>query len=98
MVGNVWEWTRSLEKAYPYDVGDGREDLDSGGLRVLRGGAFYGSAGDVRCAVRYRSYPNDRHWDYGFRVVCGVPIAVRSVAEDGMPLISVPLDSVPLNL
>ncbi|MEW5958348.1 MAG: SUMF1/EgtB/PvdO family nonheme iron enzyme [Chloroflexota bacterium] len=50
MSGNVWEWTRSLwgkdvynpDFNYPYDLGDGREDLGTGTSipRVLRGGAF----------------------------------------------------------
>ncbi|MBN1148998.1 MAG: SUMF1/EgtB/PvdO family nonheme iron enzyme, partial [Anaerolineales bacterium] len=48
MAGNVWEWTRSLwgknlespDYKYPYDPGDGREDMGSRDWRVLRGGAF----------------------------------------------------------
>jgi len=77
--GNVWEWTRSLwgesiskpEFGYPYDPGDGREDLEAGRdiLRVLRGGAFGYVARLVRCAYRYRSRPNYRCWYLGFRLV-----------------------------
>jgi len=69
--GNVWEWTRSLYRDYPYDPGDGREDMGAGRdvARVLRGGAFYNEARSVRCAARYRSPPNS-HWTRnGFRVV-----------------------------
>ena len=53
MAGNVMEWTRSLDKAYPYSFQDEREDLESRGLRVLRGGAFCDAAEDVRCVMRY---------------------------------------------
>jgi formylglycine-generating enzyme required for sulfatase activity len=71
MAGNVWEWTRSLYKDYPYDPGDGREDLEAGDDvgRVVRGGAFDSTEDFVRCASRYLRYPPDRHDYYGFRVV-----------------------------
>jgi formylglycine-generating enzyme required for sulfatase activity len=70
MAGNVWEWTRSLYEVYPYDPDDGREDLEAGGSRVLRGGAFYSASRLVRCAFRdLRDLPFDRSWDLGFRVV-----------------------------
>jgi formylglycine-generating enzyme required for sulfatase activity len=77
--GNVWEWTRSLwgesiskpEFGYPYDPGDGREDLEAGqGVRrVLRGGAFPDEAWLVRCAYRVRNHPNLRLRNLGFRLV-----------------------------
>lgn len=71
LAGNVWEWCRSLYKAYPYDPADGRENLNasSSDNRVLRGGSFYYYGQDVRCAVRDWNYPGSRNWDYGFRVV-----------------------------
>jgi formylglycine-generating enzyme required for sulfatase activity/energy-coupling factor transporter ATP-binding protein EcfA2 len=52
MAGNVWEWTHSVYKDYPYDPGDGREDRGAEGARVVRGGAFNDLAGYVRCAFR----------------------------------------------
>jgi formylglycine-generating enzyme required for sulfatase activity len=79
MAGNVWEWTRSLwgeiprrpTFRYPYDPKDGRENLGAPQrvLRVVRGGAFDGYEGGVRCAVRYRLDPYLRFRDFGFRVV-----------------------------
>jgi len=69
MAGNVWEWTRSIYKGYPYDPTDGREDLDSPRDRVLRGGSFPSGAWYLRCAFRLRNGPHYRFVDLGFRVV-----------------------------
>jgi formylglycine-generating enzyme required for sulfatase activity len=71
VAGNVWEWTRSLDRGYPYDSGDGREDLEAGDdvRRVVRGGAFYAPESHVRCAYRYLGDPHGRHLYGGFRVV-----------------------------
>jgi formylglycine-generating enzyme required for sulfatase activity len=79
MAGNVWEWTRSLWRDYPYDSGDGREDLEAGSRRVVRGGAFLDITWVVRCAFRGFSDPYSRVGSIGFRVVCGVPIPLNSV-------------------
>jgi len=67
--GNVWEWTASLYRGYPYVAGDGREDPAAGGRRVLRGGAFGGSQHFVRCAARNYYVPDSRASARGFRVV-----------------------------
>ena len=67
--GNVWEWTRSLWKYYPYDAADGREDLDSEGGRVARGGSFNSDRRSARCASRYGTYPDGGNLSLGFRVV-----------------------------
>jgi formylglycine-generating enzyme required for sulfatase activity len=68
VAGNVWEWTSSVHKGYPYDPVDGREDLGAGGSRVLRGGAFYGNHGAGRCAARNRDPADLRDDAVGFRV------------------------------
>ncbi len=69
MSGNVWEWTQSVYKEYPYDSRDGREDLQSSGGRVLRGGSFFGDRRNARGAFRLRYHPDLRVRYGGFRVV-----------------------------
>lgn len=71
--GNLWEWTRSLgEFEYPYanklkecENLKAKDDVS----RVVRGGAFNYYPVLVRCAFRYRGYPNLGNFYQGFRVV-----------------------------
>jgi formylglycine-generating enzyme required for sulfatase activity len=69
MSGNVWEWTRSLLKPYPYDPGDGREDLTKDGHRVVRGGSFFNDVSTLRVACRNDDDPGLQNYYLGFRVV-----------------------------
>lgn len=79
MVGNVWEWTRSLwgERlraptfGYPYDPTDGRENQAAPEYvrRVLRGVSFYNDHQMARCAARYRYSPHNHYDSVGFRIV-----------------------------
>ncbi|MFB0536058.1 MAG: SUMF1/EgtB/PvdO family nonheme iron enzyme, partial [Anaerolineae bacterium] len=73
MSGNVWEWCSSLSGDYPYDSDDGREELEAGGRRVLRGGSWDIYRVDARCAFRYRLDPDDRYVGVGFRCARGSP-------------------------
>ncbi len=68
MAGNVWEWTSTLYRPYPYLREDGREDQTSDEQRVLRGGSFQSPAIHMRCAARSFSYPARRRDHIGFRV------------------------------
>jgi formylglycine-generating enzyme required for sulfatase activity len=68
MAGNVWEWTSSLIRSYPYRH-DERENLDIVGDRVLRGGSWFSTARSVRCSYRSSAAQTSSRNDIGFRVV-----------------------------
>lgn len=68
MAGNVWEWTSSLDRAYPYDPRDGREDAGAAGRRILRGGCYANPHGYARAACRFRLAPTVRNEFLGFRL------------------------------
>ena len=75
MAGNVFDWTCSREKSYPYVVDDGRELFQSDNDRfIVRGGYFGDDSSWVRCAFRYGVIPFIGSYNFGFRVVC-VPIS-----------------------
>jgi formylglycine-generating enzyme required for sulfatase activity len=68
MAGNVWEWTSSVFKPYPYITNDGREDQKSTENRTLRGGSWVNGAWVARAACRV-----GLRWDFlsfsiGFRL------------------------------
>jgi formylglycine-generating enzyme required for sulfatase activity len=69
MSGNVWEWTRSVRKDYPYMSADGREDLEASWQhrRILRGGSW-GELKFARCAFRLEIEPGYSNVDLGFRM------------------------------
>ncbi|MCX6056995.1 MAG: SUMF1/EgtB/PvdO family nonheme iron enzyme [Chloroflexi bacterium] len=69
MSGNVWEWTHSEYKAYPYNAKDWREYEQKSADRILRGGSFGFESGYARCAYRVGVGPDFRFRYYGFRVV-----------------------------
>jgi len=80
MIGNVWEWTRSLWGedwwkpgfAYPYNPDDPtREAVDAGDKisRVVRGAAWINRRELARSASFYWLQPDDRHGYLGFRIV-----------------------------
>ena len=69
MAGNVWEWTHSLYRSYPYRAEDGREHPISQGLRVVRGGSYNHNLRHIRCAARDGIAAGARDVYIGFRVV-----------------------------
>ena len=75
LAGNVWEWTGSRHRPYPYRADDGREDLEGEGPWVVRGGSWNYFQGFARCAYRFRLIPDIWSYILGFRVV--VSLALR---------------------
>jgi formylglycine-generating enzyme required for sulfatase activity len=68
MLGNVWEWTNSLYRPYPYTANDGRESRQAAGFRVLRGASWLNDTTLTHCMARldgdFQFYNN-----VGFRCV-----------------------------
>jgi formylglycine-generating enzyme required for sulfatase activity len=82
MHGNVWEWTRSSYKPYPYKADDARNDTTGDGPRVVRGGSWYDRPKRCRSAFRL-SYPAWRKvYNVGFRVVLERGPRVRQFADN----------------
>ena len=69
MHGNVWQWTRSTFKPYPYNDSDGRNDLKSEGLKVARGGSWADRPYRARSAFRLAYQSFQPVYNVGFRVV-----------------------------
>ncbi len=70
MHGNVWEWTRSAYRSYPYAAGDGRNAAAADGDRVVRGGSWYDRPQRARSSFRLAYAPYQRVFNVGFRVAC----------------------------
>jgi hypothetical protein len=89
MVGNFWEWTRSLwgkefnrpTFVYPYDSGLQlqRENLDAANdvLRVVRGGSWGNPGVYARCASRSGDAPDAHDDSIGLRLMLRPPLKVR---------------------
>lgn len=71
MIGNVWEWTRSERKGYPYVRADSREELKElpQTRMILRGGSFSSVPRLARCAYRHWLVPGTNLVHTGFRVI-----------------------------
>jgi formylglycine-generating enzyme required for sulfatase activity len=70
MIGNVFEWTRSVYRPYPYQPADGREEMSGDGVRVVRGGGWDSVQRVLRCSLRGDMCPpNCYDSNVGFRVV-----------------------------
>ncbi|MDP6358321.1 MAG: formylglycine-generating enzyme family protein, partial [Planctomycetota bacterium] len=81
MSGGVLEWCLNRSADYPYEPGDGREEIDEKmDSRVLRGGSFASDSRFVRCAYRGRDVPDFRINCIGFRL-CLSPISSSLISE-----------------
>jgi len=70
MHGNVFEWTLTTYKPYPYDPADGRDSGKPEGKKVVRGGSFYDRPKRARSAFRLAYHPWQPVFNVGIRVVC----------------------------
>jgi formylglycine-generating enzyme required for sulfatase activity len=70
--GNVWEWTHSLYKGYPYQTNNEREDPFADGRRTLRGGAWVNDHRSARVSYRVHLHPVTFPNCIGVRVVAPV--------------------------
>ena len=67
MAGNVFEWTSSINRSYPYDATDGREDPTRGGSRIIRGGSWNEDSNDLRTFYRSWIGPEYSESEIGIR-------------------------------
>lgn len=72
MCGNVWEWCLTEYRPYPYLSDDGRNALDTGARRALRGGSWLQGPHHARNASRLALAPERTRKDVGFRLVLSV--------------------------
>jgi formylglycine-generating enzyme required for sulfatase activity len=76
LAGNCWEWCASRYLDYPVQPGDGRDDPESAGYRVVRGGSWYRGSRLARAAYRDRNDPVFFSRILGFRVVLSLADSV----------------------
>jgi formylglycine-generating enzyme required for sulfatase activity len=69
LAGNVWEWTSSLYRSYPYLKADDREAVEAEGRRVLRGGSWTDNQRYARVSYRDTRHPGTFDSIASFRVV-----------------------------
>ena len=94
LVGNVWEWSRSVFDKERYrgrkkvQITEPEEMIEEAGSRVIRGGSFDMTQSDCRCAVRGDNVPDFRGstmWDFVF--FCSLRLRRRRIPDPWSPWI-----------
>ncbi len=68
MLGNLYEWTSSLSRSYPYVANDGREDgTNTTDDRIIRGGSFLLGRRTIVASLRVAQSPSTHNKYTGFR-------------------------------
>jgi formylglycine-generating enzyme required for sulfatase activity len=70
MSGNVFEWCWDWYASIDTGMATNPTGAASGANRVFRGGSWYYDASLCAVSCRIGTYPGDRNFDLGFRVVC----------------------------
>ena len=75
MVGNVWEWTRSIAAEYPYEISAERENPQRPAEHafIVRGGGWTNLAPDLHASFRHRCTPDTHYSGLGFRLARRLP-------------------------
>ena len=85
MHGNVAEWCLSSYLPYPYRAADGRDDAQTAGPKVIRGGSWNDTLRFATCASRWRYEPFKPVYNVGFRVVCEAPSPPTVASAAALP-------------